>query len=112
MPDLTAPRLAGSACGACEQAAVVQWLRRPSDTELGTLRVGLPRGEAQAVTVGGTTIAVHACPLHAITAALAARIHAATCAAPTTDKSCTCTPELPVLDPFESPARPELPAGW
>ncbi|NUS24415.1 MAG: hypothetical protein HOV92_09350 [Streptomyces sp.] len=101
MPDLDTPRPPGPPCGACGQPAVVQWLRRPSDAETDALHLA-----------DGSTIAIHACPGHAITAALAGRIHAATCAAPALDAGCTCTPEQPVVDPFEPTVQPELPVGW
>lgn len=100
MPDPTeALRPPGPPCGACGQPAAVQWARRPSDAETDALHLA-----------DGSTIAVHACPDHATTAALAARIHAATCAAPT--QACDCTPPAPALDPFGEPAPPELPSGW
>lgn len=111
MPDLDAPRPPGPPCGACGQPAVVQWTRRPTDAELDTLRAGLPQAEAEAITAATVTVAARSCPLHAITPALAARTHAATCAAPALAQGCTCTPEPLTLDPFGEDT-PTLPVGW
>lgn len=113
MPDNISPAPTGPTCDACGQAAVVQWSRRPTADQLDALRAGLPPSEADRLTASTAVVAAHACPAHAITPTLAARVHAAACAAPAEGQHCTCTPEpLPVLDPFEPEAPAELPAGW
>lgn len=113
VPEAATVRSAVPPCGACDRAAVVQWSRRPTASQLDALRAGLPRSEADSLTAAMVVVAAHACPDHAIAPVLAARIHTAACAAPEAGQGCTCTPEpLPALDPFEPEAPAELPAGW
>lgn len=98
-------------CNACGADAIVQWQRRPTQTELADLTateqlrqtdLGLPPEEHRLPTAADTVIAVFACAGHAIDIDLATRVHASECRAPHEDHlpGCDCEPEpLPGPDP-------------
>lgn len=98
------------ACGhsGCAADVVVQWSRRPTAQEIADLP---PDQQATAATT--TTVQVFACAAHAITPALAGRVHAAACAGPNASAlpSCGCTPEALPTDPPPDPDT-VLPPGW
>lgn len=110
-------------CNACGADAVVQWQRRPTDTELADFTtaeqarqtvLGLPPEEHRLPAADDTVIAVFACASHAIHVDLAARVHAATCRAPHEDDlpGCDCEPEpLPEPD-HDAQEMVMLPTGW
>lgn len=85
------------ACGACANAALVQWRRRSADDPM-------------------HTVAVYGCGAHAISLAAAGQVHQATCSAPSIAlaPACDCTPEpLPPPDPVPgSNPTTTLPTGW
>jgi hypothetical protein len=133
MPDTAPPApavLAGPVCAACDSTAVVQWLRRPTDTETAEAvrmeqerrdRIVLladPQLPAPAFppppTCEDLVRTVYACASHAITLDAAALIHAGTCTAPNRADlpGCDCTPEQPPRDLIDEPSGPELPAHW
>jgi hypothetical protein len=98
------------ACANCGSAALVQWVRRPSEAEL----AAIPAAQGgDSATAQNTTMAVYACGSHAIAADIAGLVHAATCSGPlsATLPNCDCTPEPAPQQPAEEPA-PNLPAGW
>ncbi|MFB7461300.1 hypothetical protein [Streptomyces sp. NPDC056188] len=126
------PAPAGPTCAACGSTAVVQWQRRPTDTELADAitaeesrrayarQMADPQGPAPDFgplpTGSDMTIAVYACGQHAISMDAAARVHASSCTAPNDADlpDCDCTPEpLPQPEPAGEPApAPALPAHW
>jgi hypothetical protein len=98
------------ACTLCGTPAVVQWQRRPTDSELAALialdNPGIPP------TATNTTVAVYACVGHSIAFELASLVHQSSCSAPdpVTLPDCNCTPEKPaVVDspPEDSPLPPD-----
>lgn len=118
------------ACAAgCGSPVVAQWQRRPTADELATLVATAETRHAEILaeadpekppvfgplpTVADSTMPVYACANHAIDLDLAARIHAADCAAPHPDHhpGCDCTPEpLPEPEPLHA-EMVTLPTGW
>lgn len=110
-------------CNACGADAVVQWQRRPTETELADFTaveqdrqtdLGLPPEEHRLPTAADTVIAVFACADHAVHIDLAARVHAATCRAPHDGHlpGCDCEPE-PLPEPDQGTQEMvTLPTGW
>ncbi|BFP50035.1 hypothetical protein KCMC57_64030 (plasmid) [Kitasatospora sp. CMC57] len=110
----------------CGTDPVVQWRRRPTDAELGTVLARAatlstdgepeqPAGLAPPPTAATTVVAVQACGRHAIGMDLAARIHSANCTAPDPEHlpGCGCTPEpLPAQTPPSTQDTIELTTGW
>ena len=110
-------------CSTCGDQPIAQWQRRPTSTELATLIAAEETRRAEALlladpenppifpplpSLDDTTMAVYACPEHAIHLDLAARIHAADCT------GCDCDPEplpAPTPMPGEAPTV-TLPTGW
>lgn len=112
-----------NSCNACGADAVVQWQRRPTDTELADYTaaeqtrqtdLGLPPEQQRLPTATDTVIAVFACADHAIAMDLAAHVHAAGCRAPHEDNlpGCACEPE-PLPEPDTGTQEMvTLPTGW
>jgi hypothetical protein len=129
-PAPVTPLPAGPRCAACSGAAVVHWLRRPTDDEVAdAVRVEqdrraerllladpqLPKPEFGPLPTGdGMTRAVYACGPHAITMDAAAHIHASSCTAPNNADlpGCDCTPEPLPYSPVEEEAAAPLPDHW
>lgn len=89
--------------GGCPRVLVAQWQRRPAVAELDEL----PGAEAS------STVAVHACDVHAITTLLAQHVHGASCVGPDPLllPGCGCSPEpLLVTAPLQDVIT--LPTGW
>lgn len=87
----------------CTRDLVGQWQRRPTEAEL----------DEQTAADPASTVAVHACDVHAITTVLAQHVHQASCVSPDpkTLPGCSCSPEpLPAPDPL--PEVITLPTGW
>jgi len=120
----------GPVCGACGEAAVVNWRRRLTGDELAEhVRLEQERRE-QALLLAdsqlpsptfpplpdgtGDTRSVYACGRHAITMDGAALIHAAGCTAPNEvgEHGCDCTPEPAPKATPEPEAALALPDHW
>lgn len=120
-------------CTLCGKAAVVHWLRRPTEAELASLIAlvqdrrarDLEPADPQLPPTGAVllpkpeecTTAVFACADHAITLDAATRIHQAICTAPSARDlpGCDCTPEpTPLLAPGATAVdiAAVLPPGW
>ncbi|MEU2426904.1 hypothetical protein ABZ619_38830 [Streptomyces sp. NPDC007851] len=116
-------------CAACDQDAVVNWLRRLTDAEVAEVVAveeerraeilrhadqQLPPPEFGPLPTGdGMTRTVLACAQHAITLDAAALVHQKTCTAPDPAvlPGCNCTPEA--SQPEAPPAVPDdLPDHW
>lgn len=124
---MTTPAIA--VCGTCGAPPAVQWRRRPTDDELAALISAEQQRRDQAstpadtagptagqplLTAANTTIAVFACPDHAIHVDHAARIHSADCPAPHPEHlpACGCEPEPhPKPEELGGP-KVLLPTGW
>ncbi|MBP5926698.1 hypothetical protein F3K32_42590 [Streptomyces sp. LBUM 1483] len=123
------PVVVGPACTTCGGAAVVNWLRRPTEAEIAEAiaveearreRVRLladpqlPPPEFGPLPTGeGMTRTVYACAEHAIPLAAAALVHASSCTP--ANGVCACTPETPPPAPVDGSTRPSgrpLPANW
>ncbi|MFI1165643.1 hypothetical protein ACH4UM_19010 [Streptomyces sp. NPDC020801] len=130
-PVATAPTQSGPLCKACGIAAVVHWLRRPTDSEVTEAAAvekerraqvllltdpQLPRPEFGPLpTAADMTRTVYACASHAITLEAAALLHQSRCTAPNEADlpACDCTPEAPPqTPPTEPPPARALPAHW
>lgn len=129
-PELV-PLPSGPPCSACEDQAVVHWLRRPTDDELAAIAATERDRRAEVLLLAdpqqpapvfpplpvadGMTVTVYACAEHAIGMEGAALVHASSCTAPNDADlpGCDCTPERLAPEPAEdrAPARP-LPAHW
>jgi hypothetical protein len=114
-------------CNLCGAAAVVQWRRRLTATELAAYdaKVQAERTRLTAIsdpanppvfgplpTSDDVAIAVYACVQHAVSLQSASLVHAAICTAPNAANlpNCDCTPETaPPPDPTPTPT---LPTGW
>jgi hypothetical protein len=122
--ELTAPP-----CDACGGPSIVHWLRRLTPEEVAEQqakeqarrdRLSLLADPQQPPLEFGPlpdcadwTHAVYGCLTHYITKDAAARVHQATCTAPSPAgvPACDCTPEpSPAPDPDPTPAP--LPPGW
>ncbi|MDH6123451.1 hypothetical protein [Kitasatospora sp. GP82] len=130
MPEPTILDPGPPACGHCGAPALVQWQRRPTDTELADVvaaeqelrtRAAQLADPERPVTFGpiptaaDTTLAVQACADHAINLDTAAKIHAADCPAPHPDHlpACGCQPEPhPEPEPHPGAQVVTLPTGW
>lgn len=119
----------GPTCRACGNPAVVNWRRRPTDTEVAEVIADeearrewlfdhrdtqLPDPEFGPLPTGeGMTRTIYGCAQHAITLDAAALIHRSTCTAPDPDQlpGCNCTPEVPVPEAPPVVTDP-LPDHW
>lgn len=127
---MLAPELlpAGPQCGACGDAALVNWRRRLTQDELAEhvaqeqsrrdhmLLLADPQNPPVFPPLpdgSDDTRTVYACGTHAIHMDAAGLIHQATCTAPNEAHlpGCDCTPEPLPEDPPEAPAT-VLPAHW
>ncbi|MFF4403821.1 hypothetical protein [Streptomyces sp. NPDC001404] len=104
--------MAGPVCRLCGERAVVHWQRRLTEAEFAA-HLTL---EHAAVQAEYTTV-VFACAAHAITLDAAARVHQATCTAPSARDlpGCDCTPEPappPDPEPTAADVAAVLPPGW
>ncbi|MEW2301983.1 hypothetical protein AB0958_18750 [Streptomyces sp. NPDC006655] len=116
-------------CAACDEDAVVNWLRRPTEAEVAEVvaveeerRAELRRLADKQLpppefgplpTADGMTRTVLACAKHAITLDAAALIHQSTCTAPDPAvlPGCNCTPEG--VEPETPPVTTDdLPDHW
>lgn len=121
----------GPPCALCGEEAVVNWLRRPTATELNMLVAAeearrleillladpqLPPPEFGPLPNGeGMTCTVYACGPHAISIDAAACIHQGTCTAPNPAylPGCDCMPEFPEAAPMGFVhVSVKLPAHW
>lgn len=129
---MTVPLSASPGCSlpGCTAAPLVQWQRRPTETELAPL-VDAEQSRRDAVlaaadpeqptpafgplpTAADTAIAVFGCGPHAISMDLAALVHASDCTAPDPAvlPGCNCTPEPePAPQPMHAVAQ-ALPDHW
>jgi hypothetical protein len=112
----------------CSRGLVAQWQRRPSaaemDEEFGPGSAARAEFAVEAAAGGpvelgaqpsaaSSTVAVHACDVHAITTVLAQHVHEASCVGPDSKSlpGCGCSPEpLPVTAPLQDVIT--LPTGW
>lgn len=89
-------------CPVCGTAAKVQWQRHPTTAEI----AAFPAGQQL------TAVTVYACDTHAISLALASRMHQSTCTAPNLAQlpGCSCTPDpSPISTPTTTTT---LSSGW
>ncbi|WP_367134445.1 MULTISPECIES: hypothetical protein [Streptomyces] len=132
-PQPTPPPVSGPVCRLCAQRAVVSWQRRLTDEEF-TAHLAWEQDRRDRVLqladpqlpvpIFGPmprpeecTTTVFACGDHAIELDAAARVHRATCTAPSVRDvpGCDCTPE-PAPPPDPEPTAADiaavLPPGW
>ncbi len=122
---------AGPVCGACSNAALVNWRRRPTEDEVGEVVAAEQTRRDHVLLLADKqlpppvfpplpsaddmTRTIYACGPHAIHMEAASRIHQATCTAPNEDNlpDCDCTPEPhPKGAPEAELAESRLPAHW
>ncbi len=131
-PEPLPPVAVGPACEACGSTAVVHWRRRLTDDELAA-HVAMEESRRESAALFDSrhpvpefgrlphadecTVCVYACADHAISLEAAARIHRATCTAPSAHDlpGCDCAPEPavpPTPEAIAAGTATALPLGW
>jgi hypothetical protein len=129
-PASVEPLPAGPLCVACGEPAIVHWLRRLTDAELGEVRRVENERRAEVLRLADPqlpapvfpplpsgedfTRTVYACGTHAIAMDAAALVHASSCSAPNEANlpDCDCTPEALPPAPIEEAPVQALPEHW